>query len=227
MKRRQLLQSLVPISACSAGCANIAIESDSENEPDEREELMSVESTAVSIESAIVEQADYELERDTTFKLTQTITVGDESYLIQAVNDLTEYKRTAELPQTGSQEIVRLTAVSTPEVEAFSQEIDFIDQVTAEALGNGLQSTYKDVEVDDEPSDTHLITTFGHETMVAKHEGTAKVEGHSIEIYVHIAETFTESDYITLFGIYPQILVDKEQGRVLEMMQGIQMEEPP
>lgn len=225
MDRRQLIKGLVPIYACSAGCADIAVESGPDDTPDDREELISVESTPVSVDAATVEQTSYELDRNTTFRLTQTISVGDESYLIQAVNDLIEYKRSAELPQIGAQDIVRFTAVSTPEVEAFSQEVDFVDQVTTEAMGNGLQSAYENVEVDDEPVETHTITPFAHETQVSRHDGIAEIDGHTIEIFVHVTETFNESDYVTLVGVYPRSLVDEEQELVLRMMEAVQMEE--
>lgn len=223
MKRRAVLHGAFLAAAGSAGCLGIDIEVQSSTEAAANgEELLSVEAAPVAVPPAIVEETGYEKDRDSRFSLTQTVSIRDESYVIQAVNELVEYERTVDHPELGTRGVARFTAVATPEVELFSKRIDFADQVTTEAMGNGLQSGYDRVEIDDEIVATRSITLFGRDVSITQHAGVAELAGHEVEIEFHIARTIRESDYITLVGLYPRRLADQERENLLTLMRSVE-----
>ncbi|MFC6905829.1 DUF6517 family protein [Halalkalicoccus tibetensis] len=187
----------------------------------EGEELVSAEPSPIAVDTTAVERAGYEETRDIVFEVTQTMAVGDESYVVRAANHLIEYERSVDHPEVGKAPIARFTAVATPKVEAFSQEINFTEQVTDEVIGNGLQIGYENVEIGDEVHETDSVTPFERETKVYQYPGTAEVDDYVVYVYLHVARTVRESDYITLAGIYPQAFVANEQHRVLDLMEAV------
>lgn len=223
MNRREMLQGLVAAAVGSTGCVSIGIEAGPANETKkDGEEILSIEAEAVAVEAATIQRTGYVEERDITFRLTQTVSVGEKSYIVQAVNDLIEYERAVEYPKVGRRSVARFTAVATPEVELFSQEIDFVEQVTNEAMGNGLQSEYDHVEINDTVITTDSISLFEENVPVFQYAGVAEMAGHELEIYFHVAKALREGDYITLIGMYPQSLVEEEQDRMFELMESIE-----
>lgn len=221
MNRRQVLRALPLIAVGSTGCigSNLEVSSGSETEGNE---LVSAEPSPVTVDAAIVEKVGYEETRDIVFDVTQTMSVGDESYIIRAANHLIEYERSVEHSELGRKPIARFTAVATPKVEAFSQEVDFTAQISDEVIGNGLQIGYDHVKIGNEVRTTHSVTPFEYETRVYQYPGIAEIDDYEVDIYLHVARTVRGSDYITLSGIYPQMFVDDEQSRILELMEAVE-----
>lgn len=222
MNRRNVLHGAFGIAAGSAGCVGIGIDVESSNGAGtDRTEVLSANADAVPADTATVERTGYERDRDITFSLTQTVSIGDQSYVVRAVSNLTEYKRTMDHPRFGTHGVARFTAVATPEVELFSKTIDFADQVTTEAMGNGLQSGYERVEIDDEVVDTHSITLFERDVSVSQHSGVAELAGGEAEIEFHIARTVHGTDYVTLVGLYPRSLARRERENIRDLMESV------
>lgn len=219
-----MLRDLSPFSFCLAGCIDGTTEVDS-GDVEDGEKLHTAEAVPVTVEAAALDRTNYDLERDTTFWLTQTTEVNGEPYRIEAQNELAEYSRAVKLPRFGRQELVRFTAVSTPEVEVFSQEVNFSDQVTAEAIGDRLQSGYDNVEIDDDPVGSQSISPFGYEVPADQYEGVAEHAGRELEVELHTAKAFHESNYVTMVGLYPRPIADREQENVVEMMEGVELVE--
>lgn len=220
MNRRELLQALPIIAVGSTGCIGSDIEMSSGSKT-KGEELVSAEPSSITIDATTVEKVGYEKTREIVFDVSQTTSIGDESYIIRASNHLIEYERIVGLSEIGRKPIARFTAVATPKVETFSQEIDFTAQISDEVIGNGLQIGYDHVEISDEVHATHSVTPFEYETRVYQYPGIATVDDYEVEIYLHVARTVRGTDYITLSGIYPQMIVDDEQSRILELMEAV------
>lgn len=219
-----MFRGLLPFSFCLAGCIDSTTEIDSEGTED-GEKLHTEEAVPVTVEATALDRTNYDLERNATFRLTQTIEVSDESYQIEAQNELAEYSRTVELPRFGQRDLVRFTAVSTPEVRVFSQEVNFVDQVRAEALGDRLQTGYDRVEIDDDPVGSQTISPFGYEVSADQYEGVAEHANRAIEVELYTAKVFHESNYVTMVGLYPRPLADREQENVIEMMESVELVE--
>lgn len=223
MNRRQFIRALPIIAVGSTGCMGLDLEMSPEFESEAKgEELVSAEPSPIAVDTTAVERVGYKETRDIVFEVTQTMSVGDESYVVRAANHLIEYERSVAHPEIGEAPIARFTAVATPEVKAFSQEINFTEQVTDEVIGNGLQIGYENVEIGDEVHATHSVTPFEYETRVYQYPGIAEVDDYVVDIYLHVARTIRESDYITLAGIYPQVFVANERSRILNLMEAVE-----
>lgn len=223
MNRRQVIRALPILAVGSTGCVGLDLDVSPEFESETKgEELVSVEPSPITVDTITVEKVGYEETRDIVFNVTQTMSLANESYVVRAANHLIEYERTVDHPEIGKAPVARFTAVATPEVKAFSQEIDFTEQVTDEVIGNGLQIGYENVKIGDEVHSTHSVTPFDHETRVYQYPGIAEVDDYVIDIYLHVARTVRESDYITLAGIYPQAFVANEQSRILNLMEAVE-----
>ncbi|MFC6905825.1 DUF6517 family protein [Halalkalicoccus tibetensis] len=197
-------------------------EDDSDTEPESsRENVISAEPTPIAIDGATLEETDYEKTRDIIFELTQTISMKDESYIIEASNHLIECVRTIDRID-GEQPVAAFTAVGTPEIETVSQKVDFAERVTNEVIENSLQIGYETIEIEDQASTTHSVVPFENEVTVYQYPGVAEASDYKVDVHLHVARAVRETDYITLVGLYPYFLGDDEQDRIFDLMEAIE-----
>ena len=185
--------------------------------------MLTYDAGEVFVNQTLLKDLNYTEERDTTFALSQTVDAEGASYSVEARNELIEYARSIDHSQVGDQDVVRLTAVATPEVEGTSQDA-FVEQISAEALSSGLQSGYMEFSVDKPEIDSHTIAPFNRETSVPQYAGVATYQEQTVEIYLHVLETVYQTDYITVVGVYPRSFVETEQTNVLTLMESIEHE---
>ncbi|MEM4780028.1 MAG: DUF6517 family protein [Halalkalicoccus sp.] len=226
--RRRLLRaasagSVVGLAGCSEGG------SDASTEPadDGRTEVLTVEAAPAAIGDEALRSEGYRFERETTFELTRSVDTGDRSYSVTAINSLAEYARVLSHPAVGEQAIARVTVASTPETEVASQRVTFVENVSEQALGNGLQSGYGELVIERELADTYAIAPFDVDRSVSQFAGTATVEGTEIEIRLHVARAHHEGDILTLVAVHPQLVADTEIDRIRALLNSVRHPQSP
>ena len=185
------------------------------------QESLHEEASPATVEKSALDETGYELEREYERTVNRTIDDSGERREVEAVNEVTEYRRTLNLGPLGERESGLFATVSTPAVEVDGQALNPVAEMNTTELVEWLQEEYDRVSVD-EVVDSRTVETLGEEMNVSKFEGAAVVGGQEVDVFLHVGKVRHGDDYVVVVGVYPKVLGGEK--RVVAMIEALEHE---
>jgi hypothetical protein len=138
---------------------------------------------------------------------------------VVVVNMLSEYSRSVDIGLGLSGELARFTVLSTPQVEIAGQAFNPIDDLNNEELALRLQAQYDGID-NVQPVDERDGSMLGETVTVSRFEAEAQTNGESVDVFIHVAQTQIESDFVIALGVHPKDVA--ETDRINRLLEGIQ-----
>lgn len=138
---------------------------------------------------------------------------------VKVVNMLAEYSRSVDIGLGLSGELARFTVLSTPQVEIAGKAFNPIDDLDNKELALRLQEQYDGID-NVQPVDERDGSLLGETVTVSRFEAEAQTNGESVEVFIHIAQTQSESDFVVALGVHPKDI--EETDRIDRLLEGVQ-----
>lgn len=138
---------------------------------------------------------------------------------VVVVNMLAEYSRSVDIGLGLSGELARFAVLSTPQVEIAGQAFNPIDDLNNEELALRLQEQYDGID-NVQPVGERDGSMLGETVTVSRFEAEAQTNGESVDVFIHLAQTQSESDFVVALGVHPKDI--EETDRINRLLEGIQ-----
>jgi hypothetical protein len=173
-------------------------------------EELSFEADAAATDESAASSAGYELNGTRSQTIERDFTVAGETRTVEAVNKITTYEKTLEIPLLGEAKLGVFTVVSSPAVEVAGETFNPIGDYSNDQLVRLVAGKYGGLSGVERVSERQ-VTTLGTETTVTKYSATATFQGQQdVDVFVHVTKVRDGEDYIVALGIYPQRIDDAE-----------------
>lgn len=138
---------------------------------------------------------------------------------VVVVNMLAEYSRSVDIGLGLSGELARFAVLSTPQVEIAGQAFNPIDDLNNEELALRLQEQYDGINNVQSVGERDG-SMLGETVTVSRFEAEAQTNGESVDVFIHLAQTQSESDFVVALGVHPKDI--EETDRINRLLEGIQ-----
>jgi hypothetical protein len=138
---------------------------------------------------------------------------------VVVVNMLAEYSRSVDVGLGLGGELARFTVLASPQVEIAGQAFNPIDDLDNQELAMRLQKQYDSIN-NIQSVDERDGSLLGETVTVSRFEAEAQTEGESVEVFIHIAQTQSESDFIVSLAVHPKDI--DEADNIDRLLEGVQ-----
>jgi len=138
---------------------------------------------------------------------------------VVVVNMLAEYSRSVDIGLGLSGELARFTVLSSPQVEIAGRAFNPIDDLNNKELALRLQEQYDGIE-NVQSVDERDGSLLGETVTVSRFEAEAQTNGESVDVFIHIAQAPSESDFVVALGVHPKDI--DETDRINRLLEGVQ-----
>ncbi|MUV61147.1 DUF6517 family protein [Halobacterium sp. CBA1126] len=176
-------------------------------------------SQATVSEDALQETGYQEVSVDESV-VTREFSAAGQSRNVTVTNWVAMYERSIDVPFLGEQRAAVFGAFASPEVSVLGQSFNPIEDYDNRELAGLAQQQYDGLSVGDSVG-TREATVLNETTEVTKFEGTADIDGQTVDVYIHVTKVKHDGDHVVAVAIYPQAL-DGEQDRVDELLAGLE-----
>ena len=184
------------------------------------EEALVFESDPATTAESIASDAGYETKGPRERVVNRSFDVAGQSRTVRVVNHVTTYEKRLDLPVVRDVRLGMFSVVSSPSVEIAGREFNPLGDYSKQRLVRMAGSTYGGFNGIERVS-SRTITVLGEETTVTKYAASTRVNGRSIEVFVHVTRVRHGDDYVVALGVYPRRF-SGEEANVLEMMRAIE-----
>lgn len=184
------------------------------------EEALVFEAEPAVADDAVASDAGYGTDGPRERPVNRTFDVAGQSRTVRVVNQVTTYEKRLDLPVVEDVRLGAFSVVSSPAVEIAGREFNPLADYSTERLVRMAGSDYGGFD-DVERVSARTATVLGRETEVIKYATTARVDGASVEVYVHVTRVRHGDDYVVAVGVYPRQL-SGEEANVSELMRSIE-----
>lgn len=199
----------VAVVASTAGCGFIT-----------GDEPLSFSADPATVNEETLSETGYEEASTRTQNVSREFTVAGETREVTVSNELATYDRAIELGALGEQRAALFATFSSPEVEIATRTFNPISEMSNRQLLSRFSSEYEGLTVGEQVGNESR-TVLGTETSIEKYEGTAELDGRTVDVYIHVTTVQHGGDYVVGLGVYPQRL-SGEEDRVFTMYDGIE-----
>ncbi|MGB9965855.1 DUF6517 family protein [Halobacterium hubeiense] len=176
-------------------------------------------SQATVSEDALQETGYQEVSVDESV-VTREFSAAGQSRNVTVTNWVAMYERSIDVPFLGEQRAAVFGAFASPEVSVLGQSFNPIEDYDNRDLAGLAQQQYDGLSVG-ESVGTREATVLNETTEVTKFEGTADIDGQTVDVYIHVTKVKHDGDHVVAVAIYPQAL-DGEEDRVDELLAGLE-----
>lgn len=154
--------------------------------------------------------------------VTRNFSAAGQERTVQVTNQLARYERAVDLGPLGSQRGAVFVALASPEVSVAGQTFNPIGDMSEREILAQFESEYEGITVGDRV-DNRTVSVLGESTAVERFEGTARLAGQDVDVYIEATRVQHEGDFVVAVGIYPQRL-DGERENVRTLLRGLEHE---
>lgn len=184
---------------------------------------LTFESGQVEVSQAAQRDTNYDRARAGTQAITRNFSVLGQTRQVKVTNYIAEYDRGVTLPLLGTQELARFTVLATPKVSVLGRTFNPVADFSNRELVQLLQRKYTAIQ-NVRLVGNRTVTILGEEVRVSKFSARATIQdGQTIDVYLHIAKTETDEDFVIAVAVHPQTL-PAEQQAVNRLLGGIEHE---
>jgi hypothetical protein len=212
MNTRTLAMVAVVLAVGTAGCGFLF-----------GDEPATFTATPATVEEDAYGQTGYQETNVSERNVTRQFELADQTREVVVVNQLAMYERQVSLPVLqGSERAAVFTVFASPKVELAGQTFNPLDDYDERDILQQFQSQYEEVSVGDKVGSSQ-VDALGETRNVSKFEGTARLAGQNVDVYIHASKFEHDGDFIAVVAIYPQRL-SGEEGKVKTLINGIEHE---
>ena len=212
MRRRQLLGGTgLALATSAAGCLGFVTG---------KEPLSFAADPAVASEAAAGETG-YETEGPKEQTESREFTVAGQTRQVEVTNQVTTYEKTVEYPVVGEARLGVFATISSPKVEIAGQTLNPIEDYSNKRLVELLASQYEGIS-DPSRVGERTVETLDGELTFQKYEATATVQGHDVDVFVHVGRTAHGDDFVVPVALYPKKLEDDERPNAVSLTESLQ-----
>lgn len=184
---------------------------------------LTFESGQVEVSQAAQRDTNYDRARAGTLAITRNFSVLGQTRRVKVTNYVAEYDRGVPLPLLGTQQLARFTVLATPKVAVLGRTFNPVADFSNRELAQRLQQKYTTIQ-NVRLVGNRTVTILGEEVRVSKFAARATIQdGQTIDVYVHIAKTETDEDFVIAVAVHPQT-IPAEQQAVNRLLGGIEYE---
>lgn len=210
MTRRQIGTLIAGTITASAGCGSVV----SGDEP------LRYKASEVRPSDTALAESGYEHQATQTSTITKEFDVGGISREAEAVNVVSEYDKAIDMGALGSQRSAIFVAAATPKIETIGRTFNPIKDMTNQEVAEDFQSQYNDVTIREEIG-TDTINVFEKDVEFSMFSAESRLNGHTIDVYLHLGVAEINTDFVVLLGSYPQGATD-EQTNVFNLAESVE-----
>lgn len=211
-RRQSVAVVMVAVLVSMAGCGFIF-----------GSESLTFSASPATVSQQALESTEYEEVSVTAQTVNRTFSAAGQSRTVEVTNQLAQYERQVDLGPLGSQRAGVFVAFTSPEVSVLGQTFNPIADMSTAELLTRFESQYEGMSVGSQVG-SRSIAVLGEQRTVDKYEGTARIGGQQIDVYIEITEVFSHgSDHVVAIAIYPQEST-QSADRVVTLLNGLEHE---
>lgn len=208
--RRHLAVAALALLVLSSGCIGVLTGS----------EALTFEADAATTDESVASDAGYENNGTKSQTVEREFTVAGQTRTVEAVNKVTTYEKTVEIPLVGSADLGVFSVISSPAVEIAGKTFNPIGDYSNDRLVRFIAGSYGGLD-DVERVSERRLSVLGTETAVTKYSATATFQEQEIDVFVHVTKIRDGDDFVVAIGVYPQELSD-EESNVVSMLRAVE-----
>jgi hypothetical protein len=209
-KRRALAAVALAVLMTTSGCAFLTGSGS-----------LSFDANKAVASDAALSESGYEETRVEALNVSRNFTVAGQTREVQVTNWVSQYDREVSLGPLGDRRAAVFAALSTPAVEVAGQSFNPVAQYNDTQLIRQFQQRYGSITVG-EQTNTETVQVLGEDRNVSRYDGTVRLNGQDVDVYIHIAKFRHGGDHIVALAVYPQRLADQERGHAMTMYNGLE-----
>lgn len=183
-------------------------------------ESLAFEASPATVSDGALSETGYEEVDVADQTVNESFTVAEQERTVTVTNWLARYERSVDAGPLGDRSVAAFVVLSTPKVEVLGRTFNPVGDMSDRDLLEQLQSRYGSVEVGDEVG-ARNVTALGVETRVTRFEGTATLDGTSVDVYVHVTTFEHGGDHLVAVAVHPRQL-DGEDENVYALLRGLE-----
>jgi len=189
-----------------------------------RDEPAEFEAGYSRVDDGTLSETGYAFEEQREEVVEREYEAAGQSRDVIARNKVTNYTREIEFGEVGEIEGALFASLTSPQVRVLEQEFNPIDEMESIEIARLIQGQYGEIENLQAEEETEA-TVSGETTTQTTFRADATVEGHSVEIFVHVSEPVEMGeDFVVAVGGYPTMFPEQEED-ILTMMEGVEPDE--
>lgn len=212
MKRRTMMASGFALASAANGCLGVLT----------GQEALTAEASPATVGRSTLGETGYESSGSSTERIERTVEVAGQERDVVATNAIERYHRALTVAVLGDVEAGVFATVATPAFEIAGRAVSPVARMDNEELASLMQKQYSDVSIENEV-DEASVATLGTTMDVSTFAATARLQGESVDVLVHVGKVQHGGDFVIVGGVYPEA-VDGEGKRVLAMIRGLEHE---
>lgn len=130
---------------------------------------------------------------------------------LRARSPAVEYRRAVDLGFLGEFQAGAFATIAVPAFERNGTVLNPIGGFDNRELAGIVVERFRSLRVGD-PVEERNVTTLGCEARVTTFEGSAEVEGTSIDVFVDVTAVRSGDDFVVVVGVQPRLLPDERSN---------------
>ena len=186
-----------------------------------------VSAQPAGIDADVREDAGYDLVREESVELEETVSALGVERDVRATNWFVEFGREIDLAgidlPTDDVNAGTVAVLSTPSVSVAGRSFNPVATMSADELAELIQSEYEGIDSLEE-LDEESATVLDESTTVTRFAGEADLAGTGItvDVILHVSEAVSSGDdLVIVLGGYPAVVEEEEADRVRAMFGGV------
>ncbi|MFB6178714.1 MAG: DUF6517 family protein [Halorientalis sp.] len=177
-------------------------------------------SSKATVSDDAVSATGYHETNVSTKNVTKQFSAAGQTRNVTVVNYLAKYERRVELGPFETNKRAAVFAVfASPEVKVADQTLNPIKDYSERDILQQFDSQYSGIDVG-KKVDTKTVSALGKNRSVSKFNGTAKLAGQDVDVYIQASKFKHEGDFIAVVAIYPQD-APNEEDKVTTLFGGL------
>jgi hypothetical protein len=209
MHRRTVVAVALAALVATSGCLGILGGDD-----------LSFSASQATVSEDALEQTGYQESSVESSEVTREFSVAGQSRNVTVTNWVAMYERTVSVPVVGEQRAAVFGAFASPQVSVLGESFNPIEDYSNRRLAELAQQQYEGLSVGDSVGN-RTVTVLEESTTVEEFEGTARLQGQSVDVYIHVTRVKHDGDFVVALAIHPQQL-DGERERIDELLRGLE-----
>jgi len=208
LTRRSVAAGAVALLTPTAGCGFIT-----------GEEPLRLAASLATVPSDVRSETGYEETDRSERTRERSFSAGGQTREVAVTNRLTQYERRISVGPLTDQRAALLAVLSSPAVEVLGETFNPLADLSERQLLERFDSGYEGLTVGERVGE-RTVTVLDQPTTVEQYEGTARIAGAAVDVFVHVLKTRHEDDFVVCVAVYPQRLLT-EGDRVVTLVEGL------
>ncbi|WP_458189251.1 DUF6517 family protein [Haladaptatus sp. NG-WS-4] len=211
MERKLATSAVLVVLVLTSGCLGVILG-----------DSLAFSANKATVDEKTVSDTGYETADVKQKTVKQTFEAAGQSRDVEVTNWVAQYEKSAGVPGVAEGTVSKFVVLSSPKVEVFEQKFNPLARYSDKKMVEKFVAGYANIR-DVQRVGSNNVTMLGSETEVSKFTGTAKTNGVSVDVNVHVAQVEHGDDIVVVLAVYPEKIDESEN--VYRLIEGIEHEE--